>query len=256
MDGTPRKPRQWQYKPYAEEERPKRLAQIKEEAPEMLRRLRELPQADGTLDQAQEQMADFYSVWKIFRIKAMRCEQKGWLTQVFYQTEAWRNYEALKRQLTRFKTWKTRDNQRRYQEMTEEQRERRRKRQRESGHDHWFNKDRALALAKRCIRHHADATTVKYLPVLRLIRKHATQERPERYMIDHVTIAIAAHRYNPHDPQSVRAFEGTLKMCCAPGLDQESRDRSEQLKKLWRTWAKEVWEDSDGPRFQVIIDET
>lgn len=245
-DDDPNKQRR--YALYPEQDRAKKFQQCRLEAPDMLRRLRELPPADGTLDQAQELLTGFYSVWRPFRIRVTKCDQRDWLAKTIYSTDGWKNYERLKKQSTRYRKWKAKDNKERWLAMSEPERERRRRQQREAAKDRWFDVDRCFQLADRCRKHDPKAKQVTYGPVIRLVKKHATPQFSEQYILSGVRLALACHRLDPRDPEARKDFEGELKWCCVPGLDQASRDRAEKDKQFWRlVWAK-YWK-VDTPTF-------
>lgn len=239
---------------YPKEKRPEKFEAVKKYLPELLEHLGKLPKANGLEDQAAEQLGDFYSCWGTFRRRVLKCDGQAWLVQNVYETEAWKNYDKLKKASTKYRTWKAADNKRRWAETSEQDKQTRRKKQREAlkakraaeGEQVWFDLDRCFGLAERCLKHSREATSVVYGPVITLIQKHVTQETQERWMLDRVAVAIQCLRFDA-TKEAVARLDWAIKYA---GIPEEHQQR-------WRDRAQLCHENSkeDASTFQGMLDD-
>jgi hypothetical protein len=219
---------------YPEEQRPKKLAALKEQLPEILHRLAKLPIARGEVDQAQDLLTEFNPDWNKFRVEAMRCGAKDWLKHNVYNTPAWKNRDALKQSSTGYRAWKKKYNAERYKSLSEDKLEAKRKADRESKREKrkgdWLDFERVIGLAQRCLKHNPKATVVEYAPVTRLIKKHVPNSIERVKEI--VGVALKLLRWNPEAPETDKALKQAMKFAAFKPDVQE----------FWLEKARELYE--------------
>jgi transcriptional regulator NrdR family protein len=230
------------YYPYPEAQRGPKLQELKSQLPEILLHLSRLPKATGEVDQAEDLLKEFNEQWNRFRIGAMKCCAKDWLKEHVYSTSAWDNRNALKRSSTGHRLWKKKYMAEYYQRLSEEQRETRRRRDRDRPKSEWFDFERAVGLAKRCLKADHKTESVSYQPVIRLLKKHCQHFGVDR-ATERVMMVIRCLQWDPQDETTERKLSRALKM---GGLKPEAQAQ-------WRQFARERYEASHQKQVNDVL---
>lgn len=231
------------YKLYPEAERAKRFAALAHGLPSVLCALESLPKADGTENQATEELGAFYAVWSSFRIKVMKCDRKDWLKANVYDTPAWRNYERLKHSSTSYREWKRSYSKQRYANLSEEVKEVRRQERRDQYATRYFTEDRLESLAKRVLKYKPEAESPSvYTPVMTLIEKHAKTPDEVNRVTKLVSLFIAAQRFDPNSEGAKLRLDAAFTRS---GLPESKWD-------YWVGYAQQCWDANQTP--EAVMD--